>query len=99
MDEYVPALNRRSKWSKSTSDELKTGDLVWLAEDTSPRGHFPLGRIEKLRFSDDGFARSAEIRTRSCNYVRPVVKLIPVFAAPLSGPEDVVSTKVNEQEM
>ena len=63
LDEYVPALNRRSKWSKCASDELKTGDLVWLAKDSSPRGHFPLGRIEKLCFDDDGFARSAEIRT------------------------------------
>ena len=99
MNEYVPALNRRSKWSKSTSDGLRTGDLVWLAEDSSPRGHFPLGRIEKLRFGDDCFARSAEIRTKSSNYVRPVVQLIPVFDTPLSGPEDVVNTNISEQEM
>ena len=98
MDEYVPALNRRSKWSKSASDELKTRDLVWLAEELSPRGHFPLGRIEKLRFGDDGFAHAAEIRTKSGNYVRPVNKLIPVFATPLSGLED-VNTNVSDQEM
>ena len=99
LDEYVPALNRRSKWSKSASDELKTGDLVWLAEHSSPRGHFPLGRIEKLRFGDDGFARSSEIRTKSGNYVRPVVKLIPVFGSPLSGPEDVVNTNKCKREL
>ena len=99
LNEYVPALNRRCKWSKSTSDGLKTGALVLLADDSSPRGHFHLGRIEKLRFGDDGFARSAEIRTKSGNYVRPVVKLIPVFDTPLSGPEDVVNTNVSEQEM
>ena len=97
LDEYVPALNRRSKWSKSDSDELKRGDLVWLAKVSSPRGHFSLGCIEKLRFGDDGFARSAEIRTKSGNYVRSVVKLIPVFATPLSGQEDVVNTNVREQ--
>ena len=84
---------------KIASDELKTGALVWLAEDSSPRGHFPQGRIEKLRFGDDRFARSAELRTKSGNYVRPVVKLIPVFATPLLGPEDVVNTNVSEQEM
>ncbi|XP_075243888.1 uncharacterized protein LOC142338139 [Convolutriloba macropyga] len=99
LDEYVPALSRRSKWSKSASDELKTGDLVWLTEDSSPRGHFPLGRIEKLRFGDDGFVRSAEIRTKSRNYVRPVVKLIPVFGTPLLGPEDVVKTNKCKREM
>ena len=68
LDEYVPALNRRNKLSKSASeDKLKTGDLVWLAKDSSPEGHFSQGRIEKLRFGDDGFARTAEKRTKSGN--------------------------------
>ena len=97
LDEYVPALSHRSKWSKAAADELKTGDLIWLAKDSSPRGHFPLRRTEKLHFGDDGFARSAEIRTKSGNYFRPVVKLIPVFGTPLSGPEHVVNTNVSEK--
>ena len=36
LDEYVPAVNRRSEWSEAAADELKTSDLVWLAEDLSP---------------------------------------------------------------
>ena len=55
---YVPALNPRSKWAKAAADELKSGDLVRLAKDSFPRGHFPLKRIEKLCFGDNGFARS-----------------------------------------
>ena len=97
LDEYVQALNQRSKWSKAAADELKTGDVVWLAENSSPQGHFPLGRIGKIHFEDGGFARSAEIRTRSGNYVRPVVKLVPVFGTALLGPEDVVNTNVSEK--
>ena len=85
LDEYVPALNRYSKWSKATADELKTGDLEWLAKDSSPRGHFPIKRIEKLHFGDGGFARSAEIRTMSGSYVRLVVKLIPVLVQYFRG--------------
>ena len=67
LNEYVPALNRRSKWPKAAADELKTGDLVWITENLSPRGLFPVGRIKRLCFGDDGFARSAEMRTKSGN--------------------------------
>ena len=39
--------------------ELKSGDLVWVADELSFRGHFPMGRIENLRYGSDGIARSA----------------------------------------
>ena len=38
LKEYVPSLNRRSKWSNPQERQLKTGDLVWIVEPTSPRG-------------------------------------------------------------
>ena len=44
----------------------------------------------RTSFGDDGVAGSAEISTKSGNYVQPVVKLFTVFGAPLSGMEDVV---------
>ena len=34
---YVPALNRRSKWQTLAEQHLKTGDLIWVVEDTNPR--------------------------------------------------------------
>ena len=38
LKEYVLTLNRRSKWSSQPERQLKTGDLVWIVEPTSPRG-------------------------------------------------------------
>ena len=78
----MPTLNRRSKWSSQADRQLKTGDLVWIVEPSSPRGYYPLARVVKLNFGSDAVARSAEVRTRSGNLVRPVVKLAPVLPSP-----------------
>ena len=49
IKEYVPALNRRSKWQMPAELHLKTGDLVWVVEKTNPRGYYPTARITELR--------------------------------------------------
>ena len=82
LREYVPTLNRRSKWSSHPNRDLKTGDLVWIVEPTSPRGHSPLARVVRLNFGTDAVARSAEVRTVSGNHIRPVIKLAPVLYLP-----------------
>ena len=82
LKEYVPSLNRRTKWSTQADRELKTGDLVWIIEPTSPRGHYPLARVVKLNFGGDAVARSAEVKTHTGSFVRPVVKLAPVLPSP-----------------
>ena len=82
LKEYVPTLNRRSKWSSQSDRQLKTGDLVWIVEPSSPRGYYPLARVVKLNFGSDAVARSAEVKTTSGNLVRPVVKLAPVLPFP-----------------
>ena len=82
LKEYVPTLNRRAKWSTQSDKQLKTGDLVWIVEATSPRGYYPLARVVKLNFGSDAVARSAEVRTTSGNLVRPVVKLAPILPSP-----------------
>ena len=82
LKEYVPSLNRRTKWSSAPNRDLKTGDLVWIIEPTSPRGHYPLARVTKLNFGNDSIARSAELKTATGSLVRPVVKLAPVLPPP-----------------
>ena len=74
--EYVPTLNRRSKWSSSADRDLKTGDLVWIVEVTSPRGYYPLARVVKLNYGSDATARSAKNRTTTGNLIRPSVKAL-----------------------
>ena len=48
IKEYVPALNRRSKWQTPAEQHLKTGDLVWVVEETNPKGYYPTARIIEL---------------------------------------------------
>ena len=82
LREYVPSLNRRSKWSAPPERDLITGDLVWIVEPTSPRGHYPLARVVKFYYGTDSVARSAELKTATGNLVRPIVKLAPVLPSP-----------------
>ena len=89
IKEYVPALNRRSKWQTPAEQHLKTGDLVWVLEETNPRGYYPTARITELRYGSDSVARSAVLRTSSGWLVRPLPKLVPILPTSSSGPEDV----------
>ena len=41
---YIPELQRRQKWLKP-SPNIKTGDLVLIVDENSPRGSWPLGLI------------------------------------------------------
>ena len=89
LSEYVTSLHKRSKWHSSSATELKSGDLVWIADGTNPRGYYPLARISSFRYGNDAVARSAELRTATGSLVRPVVKLVPVFGPPSLGAENV----------
>ena len=45
LTEYAPTFKVRSKWNRQDPTTLKTGDLVWIVETTSPRGFYPLARV------------------------------------------------------
>ena len=65
LSEYVPTFKKRVKWHALPEDSLETGDLVWLFESTSPRGHYPLARKKSLNYDKDNTARSANLRNVS----------------------------------
>ena len=90
LREYVPSLNKRVKWHTNSEFTLKTGDLVWVIEPDSPRGYYPLARIVKLNYGQDGCARSALVKTATREVTRPTVKLAPV----LQGGGEVVATQM-----
>ena len=48
LKEYVPALNRRSKWQMPAEHHLNVGDLVWMVAESNPRSYYPTARIEEL---------------------------------------------------
>ena len=89
VKEFVPTLNRRSKWRTPAEQHLKTGDLVWVVEETNPSGYYPTARFTELRYGSDSVARSAVLRTSAWSLVRPLVKLVPLFLTTSSGPKDV----------
>ena len=79
MREYVPSLNRRTKWHNQSDVKLKAGDLVWVIEPDTPREHCPLARVLRLHYGKDGCARSADIKTVTSKLTRPTVELAPVL--------------------
>ena len=89
IKEYVPALSRRSKWQTPAEQHFKTVDLVWVVEETNPRGYYPTARITELRYGSDSVARSTVLRTSTGSLVRPLVKIVPILPASFSAPQDV----------
>ena len=79
----VPSLNKRVKWHTHSDFILKKGNLVWVIEPDTPRGYYPLTRIVKLNYEQDGCARSAFVKTATSEVTRPTVKFAPVV--PSSG--------------
>ena len=49
LKEYVTALNRRSKWQTPAEQHFKVGDLVWIVEESNPRGYYLTAPIEELQ--------------------------------------------------
>ena len=82
-------MNRCSKWQTLVEQHPKTGDLVWVFEETNPSGFYPTARITKLRYVSDSGALSAVLRTSTESLIRPLVKLLSIFPTSSSGPEDV----------
>ena len=76
IKEYVPALNQHSQWQTPAEQHLKTGDLVWVVEETNPWGYNPTVWITELRYGSDSVARSSVLRTSTGTLVRPLVKLV-----------------------
>ena len=73
--EYLPLLIERKKWLKKTRD-LKVGDIVLMMEQNSPRGYWPLARVDEVVPSSDGTIRQAKVRTASGRtFLRPANKL------------------------
>ena len=78
LREYIPNQQTRSKWKK-TSENLKVNDLVWLLEDFTPRGLWPLAKVIEIYPGSDGVVRFVRLRTPHGEKVRPVIKLSKVL--------------------
>ena len=83
MHEYVPALTERTKWSQKRRN-LNVGDVVLLVESTQPRGKWLLGRVQEEHKGKDGVIRSANVKTKLGNFVRPTNKTCVIAECPAS---------------
>lgn len=79
LREYLPTQQTRSKWTK-TRAKIEPGDLVWILEDFTPRGLWPIAKVIKVFPGKDGIVRSCEIKTCTGTKIRPVIKLSRIFA-------------------
>ncbi|XP_052771184.1 uncharacterized protein LOC128210870 [Mya arenaria] len=73
MREWLPSLTSRKKWYFPQRD-LKEGDVVLVISPDTPRGHWPMGRIEELHKGKDGRVRVASVRVKDTTYTRSITK-------------------------
>ena len=72
---YLSSLQKRCKWQRA-SPNLNNGDLVLIIDENSPRGMWPLGLVTQVNVGQDGFVRSARLKTQTTELVRPISKLV-----------------------
>ena len=79
LREYIPNQQKSSKWTKGCPS-LQVGDLLWVLEDFTPRGLWPLAKIIEVYPSWDQIVRSVKLKTAFGEKFRSVVKLSKVLA-------------------
>ena len=72
--EYLPLLRQRTKW-QDPHRNVQVGDLVLVLERPLPRHQWPVARVTAVHPGQDGLVRSARIRTKDSELLRPVTKL------------------------
>jgi len=74
LKEYLPNLQVRQKWHNSRKN-IAVNDLVLVCDETSTRGHWPLGLVVEVSKGRDGLVRSCRVRVNGTEKVRPITKL------------------------
>ena len=74
LKEYLPTLRQRRIWH-STVDGIEVGDMVWILENNTPRGIWPVGRVQKVNKGRDNVVRSCLVKTSKGDFVKPAIKL------------------------
>ena len=72
--EYLPTLQMRQKWTRERLS-INVNDIVLVSDEITPRGEWPLGRIEEVIQGRDGLIRAVRVRVRGKVLVRPISRL------------------------
>ena len=76
LREYLPELQRRSKW-RSSKRNAAVGDVMLVQEDHTPRGVWPLGLVTEVKRSSDDKVRSCKLRLKNGSELwRPITKCV-----------------------
>lgn len=74
IKEYIPLLQQRTKWT-TVRRNLKVNDLVLITDANEARSKWLLGRVIRVFPGKDDRVRSAELKTKGSNLIRPIHKL------------------------
>jgi len=77
VKEYLPELQRRAKWLDKKPN-IKTGDLVLILNENTPRCVWPVGLIVECLESKDDLIRAVRVKTATTELVRPIAKVVPL---------------------
>ena len=72
--EYLVTLRQRTKWHGACRN-IKQNDLVLLISNNTPCNSWPTGRVVEAYSGPDGLVRSARVRLKDTELVRPITKL------------------------
>lgn len=86
-EEYLNLMQKRVKWYKP-KENLKPGDMVIILAENAPPSAWPLGRVMQVQQGQDGYVRTATIRTQSSTLDRPIQKLCVLPSATHQQPLD-----------
>ena len=59
----------------ANTPNLQVDELVLVSDDSTKRGKWPLGRVQRVIPGDDGIVRVVEVKTKDGVYTRPAAKL------------------------
>ena len=72
--EYLPLQQERQKWTQ-VRQNLKSGDVVMIVDDSAPRNSWLLGRVTQTIPDSKGLVRRVLVKTKTNILERPVDKL------------------------
>ena len=78
MKEFLPTLLPRQQWTKKTA-RIDNGQPVWILEDMTPRGLWPIGKIIKAMPSPDDQTRIYQVKTRRGLETIPAIRIAPII--------------------
>ncbi len=95
----LQSLQQRHVWNIKRLRQFKTGDVVFLREDSLSYRQWPLARITRTLPGDDGITRVVEVLCNGRKLQRATVHLIPFMEdAKPSNPSPPQSVRVAPQQ-